>query len=109
MPVKLFEGGTGPGRSPRMRKSLSTSFWKRPDPVKTDSVPGVIGSRLTPGFRTDRTLLADAPVRSVFFLPDGKQFTAGWDNDIRTWDIGSGKVISDRTLEPGVMLAEANF
>ena len=69
----------------------------------------MLAAALLPALAQDRTLTADAPVRSVFFLPDGKQITAGWDKRMRTWDIGSGKAISDRTLEPGVMLADPNF
>ena len=32
-----------------------------------------------------------------------------WDKHLRTWEAGSGKVISDRTLEPADLLIDANL
>ena len=77
--------------------------------MKITALLAMLAAALLPAAAQDRTLMADAPVRSVFFLPDGKQIIAGWDKHLRIWDAGSGKVISDRTLEPGVMLADPNF
>jgi WD40 repeat protein len=57
----------------------------------------------------DRTLQANAPVSSVFFLADGKEIVAMWDKHMRTWDVGSGKVINDRTLEPETIPVDANL
>ena len=41
--------------------------------------------------------MTDAPVRNVFFLRTGTAIMASWDKHLRTWDAGSGKLISDRT------------
>lgn len=57
----------------------------------------------------ERTLPADAVVESIFFLPDGKTIIATCaDKHIRKWDVGSGKVIGDRTLPAGGYLLSSN-
>jgi DNA-binding beta-propeller fold protein YncE len=58
---------------------------------------------------SDRTLLADAAVDSVYFSADGKTVTASYrDDHIRTWDVGTGKVIVDRKLPLGGALLSSN-
>ncbi len=57
----------------------------------------------------DRTLLTDAAVESIFFLPDGKRMIAACsDRHIRTWDVASGKVVGDRTLPLRGYLLDSN-
>ena len=68
------------------------------------------GAALSAADPSDRTLLADAAVESIFFLPDGKAMIATCsDKHIRTWDVGSGKVIGDRTLPLGGYLLDSNI
>jgi WD40 repeat protein len=92
-----------------MRKSSSTSFWKRPDPVKKIPFLALLAAALFYAAPQDRTLVTDAPVDSFVFMPDGKTLVASWDKHLRTWETGSGKAINDRTLEPGVFLVHANM
>ena len=77
--------------------------------MKTTPLLALLAASVLSAAAQDRTLLADAPVRSVFFLPDGKGIVAGWDKHLRTWDVRSGKVINDRTLQPETMLVDANL
>lgn len=55
----------------------------------------------------DRTLLADAPVESVFFSPDSKTIAASSNKHVRTWEVSSGKVLGDRPT--GGLLLSANL
>jgi WD40 repeat protein len=92
-----------------MRKSFSTSFWRRPDPLKTTPFLALLAAAVLSAAPQDQILMADAPVRDVFFLSDGKAIMARWEKHLRTWDVGSGKVISDRTVEPKVFPMDANL
>ena len=48
---------------------------------------------------SDRTLAADAVVRTISFSPDGKTLVASYEDDhVRTWDVDSGKPVDDRAL-----------
>ena len=98
-----------PARRQHMLKSHSTSFWKRSDPMRKTPILALLTAALCAADPSDRSLLADAAVNSVFFSPDGKTVTASCrDNHIRTWDVGSGKVIEDRTVPSGVALLASN-
>jgi len=45
----------------------------------------------------ERTLSADAALRSIAFAPDGKTIIATCDDKhVRTWDVATGKVVTDR-------------
>jgi WD40 repeat protein len=58
----------------------------------------------------DRALLADAVVNYVFFSPDGKTIVANCsDKHVRTWDVGSGKVIHDRSFPIAGQLLDSNI
>jgi WD40 repeat protein len=47
----------------------------------------------------ERTLVADAAVESICFAPDGKTLVATYaDKHVRTWDVGTGKVVGDRPV-----------
>jgi WD40 repeat protein len=59
---------------------------------------------------SDRTLVADAVVRSIFFSPDGKTIVASCsDKHIRVWDVTSGKVIRDRSFSLAGDLLDSNL
>lgn len=59
---------------------------------------------------SDRTLLADAIVNSIFFSPDSKSIVANCsDKHIRTWDVGSGKVVRDRSFPMAGQLLDSNI
>ncbi len=77
--------------------------------MRTTPFLALLAAVALPATAQDRTLVADAPVGSFFFLPDGKQIVASWEKHLRTWDVGSGNITSDRTLEPKVYLVEANL
>lgn len=77
--------------------------------MKATRFLALLAAAVLPATAQDQTLLADAPVGSVFFLPDGKEIVASWDKHLRTWDVVSGKVINDRTLEPEVHPVSANL
>lgn len=49
----------------------------------------------------DKTLPADAPPGDLFFSKDGKSISSKCrDGHVRTWDLATGKVISDRAYKP---------
>lgn len=65
---------------------------------------------LTAATSLDRTLRADAEVYSMFFSPDGKSIVATYsDRHIRTWDVGSGKMIGDRARPLSGYLLASNI
>jgi WD40 repeat protein len=63
---------------------------------------------LCAGGPSDRTLAADAAVRSISFSQDGKTLVASYaDRHVRTWDVDSGKPLGDRSL--GGLLVNSSF
>jgi len=77
--------------------------------VKTTVSLALLAAVLLSAAPQERTLTTDAPVDSVFFPPDGKTIMASWDKHLRTWEVDSGKLISDRALEPKVFPMDANL
>jgi WD40 repeat protein len=47
----------------------------------------------------ERTLVSTAPIQTIAVSPDGKSIVASCaDKHVRTWDVGSGKVVGDRSI-----------
>jgi WD40 repeat protein len=101
---------SAPAARRRTRKLPSTSFWKKRDPVRNALVLALLAStQLLAADLPDRALSADAVVNSIFFSPDGKTIVANYsDKHVRTWDVGSGKIIHDRTFPLAVQLLDSN-
>jgi WD40 repeat protein len=56
----------------------------------------------------ERTLVSPAPIQSIAVSADGKTIVASCaDKHVRTWDVGSGKVVGDRGI--GGYLMSANL
>jgi WD40 repeat protein len=77
--------------------------------LKTPLCLALLATAVLSAAPQDRTLTTDAPVDNVFFPRDGKTIMASWNQHLRTWDLGSGKLISDRDLEPKVFPVNANL
>jgi WD40 repeat protein len=52
----------------------------------------------------DRTLSADARIRTIAFSPDSRTVVASYgDQHVRTWDLSTGKVIHDQAANGGLL------
>ena len=58
----------------------------------------------------DRTITADSPPSTVYFSADGKSISSrSRDNHLRTWEVASGKLLTDKALPAGSFLPAADL
>jgi WD40 repeat protein len=88
-PARRFSDGEAPARE--------TAFSPDGRLLATTSASGLVTFRHMPGLRVARTVVHQGGATAIAFSPDDRWFaTAGYDHNVRLWEIATGRPI--RTL-----------